>query len=64
MQCKNYYLMSEAELIENAKKVREWLFRYPKHESRAKAIFAMEVMNSAYELKRDEFTILLIETLT
>lgn len=64
MTVRNYYLLSEDELLKQAEIVRNWLFDYPKHLYRRKALVAMSVINSAYELERDDFVNLIIDSLT
>ena len=64
MQVINYYELSEKELDIKIEQIRNWLFDHPKHKRYKTAWFALEVALCAKELKMDNFTQLVIDTLT
>lgn len=67
MTVKNYYALSEAELEKALDTIRVWLFNFPDHSERPKALFALDVVLCAKDLgcwrTEDEFLKLVVENL-
>lgn len=67
MQVRNYYAFEEAELDKAIADMREWLWRYQKHELVGKVRFALHVALNAKEIlpirKVDQFVQTVIDIL-
>lgn len=53
MKVQNYYSMSPDEIEKALDTIRMWLWNFPHHQERAKALFALDVAVSAKELKKE-----------